>query len=155
MAKPQVQARVEPRQKKRVTDMVDDGDGDGEFETQAEAVRHLIDRGLDYEEGHLAAADGGLAPEEVEALLEAEVGGLRDDLADEISRNAAREAVRDTGTVLSAVLVALWAAGQLAGPALVVLGLVALVLLTGPSVWSWLDARETGAKPAGEEAESA
>jgi len=71
MAKPQVQARVEPRQKKRVTDMVDDG----EFETQAEAVRHLIDRGLDYEEGRLRPDPGG-ETDETDETDEDEGGGL-------------------------------------------------------------------------------
>jgi len=51
MPKPRIQSRVDQSQKDRVDDYADENDM-----TQAEAVRYLTFRGLDYEEGKLSAS---------------------------------------------------------------------------------------------------
>ena len=54
MAKPRIQSRVDPSQKQRVENYAEKNDM-----TQAEAVRYLTLRGLDYESGVLSDAGGG------------------------------------------------------------------------------------------------
>jgi hypothetical protein len=63
MPKPRIQSRVDQSQKDRIEAYAEAHDM-----TQAEAVRYLTYRGLDYEAGELAAADGGEVLDRVEAL---------------------------------------------------------------------------------------
>ena len=55
MAKPRIQTQVDENVKERV-----EGYADSRDVTNSEAMRHLLVRGLDYEAGELAAADGGV-----------------------------------------------------------------------------------------------
>jgi len=64
MAKPQIQSRVDDHVKSDVVEYAEEGDM-----TEAAAVRHLVQRGLDAERGQLVA-DGGVVQEQMEQLKE-------------------------------------------------------------------------------------
>jgi hypothetical protein len=62
MAKPQISSRVDDHVKEELTEYAESGDM-----TEAAAVRHLVRRGLDAEEGQLVA-DGGAVQEQLGAI---------------------------------------------------------------------------------------
>jgi antitoxin component of RelBE/YafQ-DinJ toxin-antitoxin module len=72
MAKPRIQTRVDKSMKREVDTYADDSDM-----TQAEAVRFLVRRGLDHEQG--VTADGGEVLDRVDELKEQQRKAERED----------------------------------------------------------------------------
>lgn len=72
MPKPRIQSRVDKSMKREVETYADDSDM-----TQAEAVRYLVRRGLDHEQG--VATDGGEVLDRVDELREQQRKAERED----------------------------------------------------------------------------
>lgn len=117
MAKPQVATRVDTGTKRSVEEYAEEKDI-----TEAEAMRRLLSRGLDYEAGRLTATDGGEVREATEELYQ------------NLARTIRLQTFRDAGVALGLVLAIGELAGLLDTTASVALGLAALVLLAYPTL---------------------
>ena len=124
MAKPQVQARVDPNLKERLGEWQEE---EG-IETEAEAVRRLLPKALEYEQG--VAADGG------EVLTR--VGELHERHRREERRDAYETALLGAGIVIGVAVLA----GALDGLAALLLGLAVGGALIGTALRPLLAGRE-------------
>lgn len=124
MAKSRIQTRVDDTRKSEVEQFADEHDT-----TQAEAVRRLVGRGIDYEQGELNDSEVVDRVNEVEEAIE--------DLRGEIATNARREAFSDIGFTVGAALVVFQFVFGLPSAAVLAVGALALALMTYPSARAW------------------
>jgi hypothetical protein len=127
MAKPQVQARVDPNLKKRLGEWQEEQG----IETEAEAVRRLLPKALDHEQG--VAADGGEVLDHVDAL--------RQQQRREERRDAYETALLGAGIAIGVAVLT----GALDGLAGLLLGLGVGVALIGTALRPLMAGREVSA----------